>query len=168
MKIEDIIIEQHLPTPLDRWKDSKALLSTQFLEAVVHYFVYSQVDQKNPMTNKFVADKFKLSPSNLHRIITGRRYAGGTTKTAPEDHVERFVKVAKAQVETCKGKGKGKAKSSATTSVAKGSAKMSELKVMVAKIIPRLINLPFLEDTPAEGTHGAKRPKKDNDSKGQK
>ena len=66
----------------------------------------------------------------------GRRYAGGTMKTAPEDHGERFVKVAKAQVETCKGKGKGKGKSSTTTSVAKGSTKMSEPKVTVAKVTP--------------------------------
>ena len=73
MGIEDIIIEQNLPTPLERWKDSKVLLPTRYSAAAVHYFVYSQVDQKNPMTNKFVSDKFKLSSSNLHRIIMGRR-----------------------------------------------------------------------------------------------
>ena len=84
-KIEDIIIEQNLPTPLARWKDSMALLLTRYLAAAVHYFVYSQADQKNPMTNKFVLDKFNLSSSKLHRIIMGRHYAGGTIKTAPED-----------------------------------------------------------------------------------
>ena len=72
-RIEDIIIEQNLPTLLERWKDSKVLLPTRYLAAAVHYFVYSQVDQVNPMTNKFVSDKFNLSSSNLHRIITGRR-----------------------------------------------------------------------------------------------
>ena len=118
MRIEDIIIEQNLPTPLDRWKDSKVLLRTRYLAAEVHYFVYSQADQKNPMTNKFVVDKFK-SPSSLHRIITGRCYTAGTTKTTPEDHGERFVKVATAQADTCKGKGKGKGKSSTTTSAEK-------------------------------------------------
>ena len=167
-KIEDIIIEQNLPTPLARWKDSKVLLPTRNLAVAVHYFVYSQADQVNPMINKFVVDKFKMSPSNLHRIITGRHYTGGTTKTALEEHGERSMKVAKAQVETCKGKGKGKGKSSATANVAKGSAKTSEQKVKVAKVTPRLIDLPFLEDMPAEGTLGAKKWKKDDDSKGQK
>ena len=109
-KIEDIIIEQNLPTPLERWKESKVLLPTRYLAAAVHYFVYSQADQKNPMTNKFVSDKFNLAPSNLDRIIMGRRYVGGhkTTKAALEDHGKRFVKIAKAQAKTCKGKGKGK------------------------------------------------------------
>ena len=123
-KIEDIIIEQNLLTPLERWKESKVLLPTRYLAAAVHYFVYSQVDQKNSMTNKFVSDNFKLSSSNLHRIITGRRYAGGheAARAAPEDHGEKFVKVTKAQPEICKGKGKGKGKSSsAVASAAKGS-----------------------------------------------
>ena len=170
-RIEDIIVEQNLQTPLERWKDSKVLLPTQYLVAVVHYFVYSQADQKNPMMNKFVSDKFNLSSSNLHRIITGRCYAGGheTAKTTPEDHGEKFVKVAKAQSETCKGKGKARGKtSSATASVAKGSAKPSESKVTVAKVPLKLVTLPFLEEPQVEGTRGAKRQKKDDGSKGQK
>ena len=146
MKIEDIIIEQNLPTPLDRWKDSKVLLPTRYLAAAVHYFVYSQADQANPMTNKFVAHKCKLSPSNLHRIITGRRYSGGSTKVTSEEHGERFVKVAKA-AEMIKGKGRGK--SSTAVSAVKLSDKTSDKKVMVAKVTPKLVDLPFLEDTPA-------------------
>ena len=71
--IEEIIIEQNLPTPLESWKDSKVLLLTRYLAAVVHYFIYSQADQAHPMMNKLVAEKFSLSSSNLHRIITGRR-----------------------------------------------------------------------------------------------
>ena len=55
-KIEEIIIEPNLPTPLERWKDSKVLLPTRYLAAAVHYFIYSQADQKNLMTNRFVAD----------------------------------------------------------------------------------------------------------------
>ena len=170
-RIEDIIIEQNLPTPLEMWKDSKVLLPTRYLVAAVHYFVYSQADQANPMTNKFVSDKFNLSSSNLHRIITGRCYAGGheTTKVAPEDHGEKFMKVVKAHSETSKGKGKGKGKSSsATASAAKGSAKPSDPKVTVTKVTPKLIALPFLEDTPTEGNHRAKKRKKDDSSKGQK
>ena len=165
MKIEDIIIEQNLPTPLDRWKDSKVLLPTRYLAAAVHYFVYSQADQANPMTNKFVADKFKLSPSNLHRIITGRHYSGGSTKVTSEEHGERFVKVAKV-AETIKGKGRGK--SSTVVSAAKGSDKTSDKKVMVVKVTPKLVDLPFLEDTPAEETRGAKKRKKNDDPKGKK
>ena len=165
-RIEDIIIEQNLPTLLERWKDLKVLLLTRYLAAAVHYFVYSQVDQANPMTNKFVLDKFNLSSSNLHRIIMGRHYAGHeTTKVAPEDHGEKFVKVAKAQSEKSKGKGK---LSSVTASVAKGIAKPSDPKVTVTKVTPKLIALPFLEDTSAEGTRGAKKWKKDDGSKGQK
>ena len=72
VKIEEIIIEQNLPTPLNRWKGSKVLLLTRYLAAAVHYLVYSQVDEAQPMTNKHVAGKFVLSPSNLHRILTGR------------------------------------------------------------------------------------------------
>ena len=91
------------------------------------------------------------------------------TKVAPEDHGEKFVKVAKAQSETSKGKGKGKGKSSsAAASVAKGSAKPSDPKVTVTKVTPKLITLLFLEDTLAEGTCGAKKRKKDEGSKGQK
>ena len=94
MKIEDIIIEQNLPTPLARWKDSKVLLPMRYLAAAVHYFVYSQADQQTPMTNKFVSEKFKLNPSNLHQIITGRCYAGGraAVKAAPEDHARSSSK----------------------------------------------------------------------------
>ena len=87
---------------------------------------------------------------------------------APEDG-EKFVKVAKAQSETSKGKGKGRGKSSsAAASAAKGSAKPSEPKVTVTKVTPKLTALPFLEQTLAEGTPGAKKRKKDDGSKGQK
>ena len=64
--IEEIIIEQNLPTPLKCWKDSKVLLPTRYLAAVVHYFIYSQADQAHRMMNKLVAEKFSLSSSNLH------------------------------------------------------------------------------------------------------
>ena len=62
------------------------------------------------MTNKHVAEKFALSPSNLHRILTGRRYVGGheTAKTRREDMGEKYVKVAVVLAEAGKGKGKGK------------------------------------------------------------
>ena len=121
-------MSRNLPTPLERWKDSKVLLPTRYLAAAVHYFIYSQADQKSPMTNKFVAEKFSLSSSNLHRIITGRRYAGGHegAKAAPDDHGEKYVKIAKTQSEVSgsgktvgKGKGKGKGKSSHSSQCSK-------------------------------------------------
>ena len=101
-----------------------------------------------------------MSSSNLHRIITRRRYAGGHegAKAAPDDHGEKYVKVVKTRSEVSGsgktvGKGKGRVKSSAAASAAKGGDKPTVLKVTVAKVTPKLIPLPFFEDTPAEGTH---------------
>ena len=155
MRIEDIIIEQNLPTPLERWKGSKVLLPTRYLAAAVHYLVYSQADEAHPMTNKHVAEKFVLSPSNLHRILIRRRYVGGheTAKTRSEDLGERYTKVAAIPKETSKGKGKGKGKLSS------GSAKKDtgETKVTVTKVRPQIVPLPFPSETPAESTRGAKK-----------
>ena len=74
----------------------QGFLPTRYLAAAVHYLVYSQADEAHPMTNKHVAEKFALSPSNLHHILTGRRYAGGheTAKIRSEDMGEKYVKVA--------------------------------------------------------------------------
>ena len=121
----------------------------------------------SPMMNKYVSDKFALSSSNLHRIITGRRYAGGheSAKTKTEDHGEKFVKVTVAKLETRKGKGRGKS-SSATVSAVKGSDKPTGSKVTVTKVALKLMPLPFLDDPPSEGTQGAKKRKKDDGSKG--
>ena len=66
VKIKETIIEQNLPTLLNRWKGSKVLLLTRYLAAAVHYLVYSQADEAHPMMSKHVAGKFALSPSNLH------------------------------------------------------------------------------------------------------
>ena len=60
MDIEEIVALQNLPIPLERWKNSKILLPTQYLAAVTHFFVYSQAVQNAPMTNKFVAQKFNV------------------------------------------------------------------------------------------------------------
>ena len=97
MDIKEIVAIQNLPTPLERWKDSKVLLPTRYLAAATHYFVYSQAVQEAPMTNKLVAKKFDVSLSTLHRITSGRRYAGGheTTKAQMGEHGEVTVKVVK-------------------------------------------------------------------------
>ena len=49
------------------------------------------------MTNNFVAKKFNVSLSTLHRITSGRRYAGGheTAKAQVGEHGEVTVKVVK-------------------------------------------------------------------------
>ena len=95
--IKQIVAEQNLPTPLERWKESKVLLPTRYLAAATHYFIYSQATQEAPMTNKLVAKKFNVSLSTLHRITSGRRYAGGheTTKAQMGEHGEMTVKVVK-------------------------------------------------------------------------
>ena len=97
MDIKQIVALQNLPTPLERWKDSKVLLPTRYLAAATHYFIYSQAAQEAPMTNKLVAKKFDVSLSTLHRITSGRRYAGGheTTKAQMGEHGEVTVKVVK-------------------------------------------------------------------------
>ena len=97
MDIKEIVAIQNLPTPLERWKESKVLLPTRYLAAATHYFIYSQAAQEAPMTNKLVAKKFDVSLSTLHRITSGRRYAGGheTTKAQMGEHGEMTVKVVK-------------------------------------------------------------------------
>ena len=97
MDIKQIVALQNLPTPLERWKDSKVLLPTRYLAAATHYFIYSQAVQEAPMTNKLVAKKFDVSLSTLHRITSGRRYAGGheTTRAQMGEHGEVTVKVVK-------------------------------------------------------------------------
>ena len=71
------------------------------------------------------------------------------------------MKVAVIPKEMSKGKGKGKGKLSSDggkMDTAKGGT-----KVMVTKIQPKIIPLPFLTETPAEGTRGVKKRKKEGD-----
>ena len=44
--IEEIIEQQNIPRPMDRWVNSSILLPTRYLAAVVYYFVYGQADVK--------------------------------------------------------------------------------------------------------------------------
>ena len=91
---------------------------------------------------------FGVSRSNLHKITSGRKYSGGSTTTGRkakslqelEEHGEPMVKVVKI---------KGKKKQ----------------KVPVTKVTgkPRLIDLPFLDDKPAQGTRGARKRREDDD-----
>ena len=106
-----------------------------YLAAAVYYFLINTVDQKKTVANQAVADQFKVSKSNLHRITSGRKYTGGSIPTGRklkslqelEEHGEHMVKIEKV---------KPKPKSKKTVTVTK----------MTLRIIPLL----FLEDPPGE------------------
>ena len=80
--IEEIIREQNVPVLVDRWVDSSIMIPTQYLSAMVFYFVYVEANLKLNVTNKGVAEMFKLSPSNLHKLVSGKKYQGGSMGTA--------------------------------------------------------------------------------------
>ena len=149
LPIEDIIKEQNMPRPVERWVESKIMSPSAYLAAAVYYFLYSVVDQKKAVVNQAVADLFKVSKSNLHRITSGRKYAGGSVTTGKklksvqelEEHGEQMVKIAKV---------KPKPK--------------SKKKVVVTKVTPKVIPLPFLEE-PTEDPRRSRK-KKDKDKKG--
>ena len=63
--------------------------------------------QKNKsMSNKGVADLFKLAPSNLHKLVSGKKYHGGSHSEGRkiksieqlEDHSEPMVTVIKKKM----------------------------------------------------------------------
>ena len=64
--IEDIIREQNMQRPVERWAESKIMSPSAYLAVAVYYFLYSAVDQKKTVGNQTVADLFKVSKSNLH------------------------------------------------------------------------------------------------------
>ena len=66
LPIEDIIKEQNMPRPVERWVESKIMSPSAYLPAAVYYFLYSVIDQKKAVANQVVADLFKVSKSNLH------------------------------------------------------------------------------------------------------
>ena len=137
-----------MPRPVERWVESKIMSPSAYLTAAVYYFLYSVMDQKKAVANQAVADLFKVSKSNLHRITSGRKYAGGSITTGKklksvqelEEHGEQMVKIAKV---------KPKPK--------------SKKKVVMTKVTPKIIPLPFLEE-PTEDPRRSWR-KKDKDKK---
>ena len=152
LPIEDIIKEQNMPRPVERWVESKIMSPSAYLAAAVYYFLYGVVDQKKAVGNQVVADLFKVSKSNLHRITSGRKYAGGSITMGRklksvqelEEHGEQMVKIAKV-------KPKSKSKN----------------KVVVTKTTPKLIPLPFLEEPtedPGRPRRKKGKDKKDNDA----
>ena len=73
------------------------MMPTRLLAAATHYFIYSQAVQDAPMTNKGVAEKFKVPVGSLQWITSGRCYAGGhaSQKERQAEHGEVMVKVSR-------------------------------------------------------------------------
>ena len=160
--IEEIIVNQNMPVPCERWAKSSIMMPTQYLAAMVYYFVAAAADETRTITNKGVAALFNLQPSNLHKLVSGRKYAGGSKgegKKASslqelEDRSEPMVKVIKKKV----------APAAAGSSKGGGRGKSSD-KVKVTKAPPKLIPLPFLdEETPAAGTRSSRKKQKGEDT----
>ena len=61
--------------------ESKIMSPLAYLAAAVYYFLYGVIDQKKAVANQTVADLFKVSKSDLHRITSGQKYAGGSVTT---------------------------------------------------------------------------------------
>ena len=150
LPIEDIIKEQNMPRPVERWVESKIMSPSAYLAVAVYYFLYSVVDQKKAVANQAVANLFKVSKSNLHQITSSRKYAGRSIMTGwkfkrvqeLEEHGEQMVKIAKV-------KPKPKPK--------------SQKMVTVMETTPKIIPLPFLEGPTGEPRRS--RRKKDKDKK---
>ena len=78
-------------------------MPTQYLAAMVYYFMYAEMSPEVNVTNKGVVALFKVSPSNLHKLVSGKKYHGGShgdSKKASslkelEDHSEPMVQVIK-------------------------------------------------------------------------
>ena len=148
LPIKDIIKEQNMPRPVERWVESKIMSPSAYLAAEVYYFLFGKVDQKKAVANQTVVDLFKVSKSNLHRITRGKKYARGSITTGKklksvqelEEHGEQMVKIAKV---------KPKPK--------------SKKKVVVTKMTLKLIPLPFMEDPPGEPRRSQR--KKDTEKK---
>ena len=142
------------------------MLPTQYLAAMV-YFMYAETSLEVNITIKGVAALFKVSPSNLHKLVSGKKYHGGSHGDSRkvsllkevEDHGEPMVQVIKKETVKSTTSGSGTLKSGV-----KGGKPKSSGKVMVTKTAPKIIPLPFWDDeTPAAGTRGACKKKKEGD-----
>ena len=104
--IEEVIASQNVPVPVLQWSESSIMLPTQYLVAMVYYFVAAEADSTRTVTNKGVADMFKLAPSNLHKLVSGKKYAGGSKGEGREasslkeleDRSETMVKVSRKKM----------------------------------------------------------------------
>ena len=165
--IGEIIKEQNVPVLVERWSSSSIMLPTQYLAAMVYYFVYAETSPEVNVTNKGVAALFKVSLSNLHKLVSGKKYHGGShgdSRKASslkdiEELSETMVQVIRKKTVKSTTSGSGTLKSGG-----KGGKPKSSGKVMVTKTTPKIIPLPFLDDEPpAAGTRGARKKKKEGD-----
>ena len=165
--IVQIIGEQNVLVPVQRWSSSSIMLPTQYLAAMVYYFVYAEANPDLNVTNKGVAGLFKVAPSNLHKLVRGKKYHGGSHGDSRkvsslkelEEHGEPMVQVIKKKTVKPMTSASGSSKSGGKAGKAKTSG-----KVTVTKTMPRIIPLPFFDDeTPALGTRGAHKKKKEGD-----
>ena len=169
--IEQIIDEQNIPVPVERWATSSIMLPMQYLAAVVYYFVSAEADPKRNMTNKGVVALFKLSPSKLHKVVSGKKYHRGShVESHKASSLKELEEHGDLMVQVIRKKTPKMTTTSMSTSDATGSSKSggkagtpkSSSKVIVMKAMPKLVTLPFLEDeTPAFGTRGACKKKKE-------
>ena len=143
------------------------MLPTQYLVAMVYYFVYAEMSPEVNATNKGLAALFKVSQSNLHKLVSGKKYHGGShgdMRKASllkeiEEHGEPMVQVIKKKTVKSTTSRSGTSKSGG-----KGGKPKSSGKVTVTKTTPKIIPLPFWDDeTPAVGTRGAHKKKKEGD-----
>ena len=169
--IEQIIEEQNVPVPVERWASSSIMLPPQYLAVMVYYFISAEADSKCTVTNKGVATLFKLSPSNLHKLVSGKKYHGGnhgeshkaSSLKELEEHGEPMVQVIKKKTPKMTKTSMSAATGSSKSGGRAGKPKSSS-KVTVTKTAPKLIALPFLDDeTPVSGTRGAHKKKKEGD-----
>ena len=79
--IEEIVQEQNMPQPVERWAESKIMSPSLYLAAAVYYFLFNTVNQKTTVANQVVVDLFKILRSNLHRITSSQKYTDGSTTT---------------------------------------------------------------------------------------
>ena len=125
------------------------MLPKQYLVAMVYYFMYAEMSPKVNVTNKGVAALFKVSQSNLHNLISGKKYHGGSQGDSRkasslkeiEDHGEPMVQVIKKKMVKSTTSRSGTSKSRG-----KGGKPKSSGKVTVTKTTPKIIPLPFLDD----------------------
>ena len=163
--IEEVIASQNVLVPVLQWSESSIMLPTQYLAAMVYYFVAAEADSTHTVTNKGVAAMFKLAPSNLHKLVSRKQYAGGSKGEGRkgsslkklEERSEKMVKVIRKKTVSSAA---GSSKSGGTV----GKVKSSE-KVKVTKAPPKIILLQFLDDeTPAAGTRGARKKQKGDET----
>ena len=163
--IEEVIESQNVPVPVLRWLDSSIMLPTQYLAAMVYYFVAAEADSTRMVTNKGVATKFKLAPSNLHKLVSGKKYAGGSKgKGKKASSLKELEERSEPMVKVIRKKTVSSAAGGSKNGGRAGKAKSTE-KVKVTKAQPKIMPLPFLDDeTPASGTRGSRKKQKGDDT----